>query len=560
MEAPKQTQAPQDTGSGAWWSKFGTPQYGGTISVRTTYLRHEFGNNDWRGWGTRLQYEDLFVYDWTIDPAKWDFSMVFVPWEYRTGMLAEKWEQPDSQTFIIHLRQGVRFANVPPVSGRELTSTDVVKHYQRMLGTGGGYTAPLPMMTSQIGAMKGASVTAVDKYTVNIKLVNPAALGIQALIKETALNQIEAPETVSVDKPLPEWKQCIGTGAFVLTDFTSESSATFTKNPDYWRFDARYPKNKLPYVDSVKLLSIPDAATAMAALRTGKIDYLDGLFYDQAQTILKSNPELKDSRQWNAGPSIEPKQDVAPFKDIRVRKAMQMALNLPAIAKAFYPEVNPIPCGIINSSYTGFCYAYNDWPQSLKDEFAYNPTAAKKLLADAGYATGFDTSIQADATQGLDLLQAIVSYFKDVGIRAEIQTMDTGTLSDVINARKHVIRYDYGGRTGANTDPFGATGMRLGGAPNNENMNNDPEYTELYNKMNSTTNYNEAVKLAIQLDKFGIEQHYGIVTFPIFKHTIYQPYLMGYNGQYTGGASGRYPGPFYSQLWIDQAAKAALRK
>jgi peptide/nickel transport system substrate-binding protein len=103
---------------------------------------------------------------------------------------------------------------------------------------------------------------------------------------------------------------------------------------------------------------------------------------------------------------------------------------------------------------------YANWPQSLKDEYAYNPTKAKQLLTEAGYPNGFDTTVQADGSQGMDLLQAITGYFKAVGINAVIQPMDTGTLSDIIAAGKHTIRFDYGGRTGTNTTPWQALGQR----------------------------------------------------------------------------------------------------
>jgi peptide/nickel transport system substrate-binding protein len=562
--APGTTQAAPTTSATAtkWWTKFGTPQYGNSITVRTTYLRNEFGNNNWLGWGTRLQFENLFVYDWTVDPSVWDFSVVFVPWTYDTGLLVKSWETPDAQTWVLHLQQGVHFANMPPVNGREFTSADVVAHYNRLLGTGGGYTAGLPMMATQAAALKGSTITAPDKYTVQIKFATPAAINVYTLANETGVNQMEAPETVTPTAPLPaDPKQSIGTGPWVLTDFTAESSATFSKNTNYWRYDPRYPKNLLPYADKVMLLSIPDLSTAMAAIRTGKIDYLDGLFPDQANQILKTNPELLNSKQVNAGPSIEPRNDLKPFSDIRVREAMQLSLDLPAIDKAFYAnEVPPYSCGPINNAYTGFMTPYANWPQSLKDEYTYNPTKAKQLLSDAGFPNGFDTTIQADASQGMDLLQALNGYFKAVGINATIQPMDTGTLSDVIAAGKHVIRFDYGGRTGANTTPWQALGQRLSGAVSNENRSSDPKFDAMYNTIIADPDYADAVKTCIAADQYALTQHWGIFTFPIYKHTVYQPYLKGYNGQYTGASGGRHPGAFYSMLWIDSALKAKTRQ
>ena len=59
---------------------------------------------------------------------------------------------------------------------------------------------------------------------------------------------------------------------------------------------------------------------------------------------------------------------------------------------------------------------YEEWPQDLKNEYAYNTTAVKKLLVDAGYPNGFKTNVVADVAANLDLLQIVKSYFSQVGI------------------------------------------------------------------------------------------------------------------------------------------------
>ena len=75
---------------------------------------------------------------------------------------------------------------------------------------------------------------------------------------------------------------------------------------------------------------------------------------------------------------------------------------------------------------TGWGYPYQDWPQSLKDEYAYNPTAAKKLLADAGYPT-IHTDIVVQAGADLDLLQAVQSYLAAIGVTVDITQMDSAS-------------------------------------------------------------------------------------------------------------------------------------
>ena len=85
----------------------------------------------------------------------------------------------------------------------------------------------------------------------------------------------------------------------MLTDWTEGSSITFDKNPNYWGFDEKYPENRLPYIDQLRALIMPEVATYMAALRTGKVDYIGvtGGSYmtstlDQVESLQRTNPEI----------------------------------------------------------------------------------------------------------------------------------------------------------------------------------------------------------------------------------------------------------------------------
>ena len=108
---------------------------------------------------------------------------------------------------------------------------------------------------------------------------------------------IENPETVQAytnasNPELTNWHNAIGTGPFMLTDFVDNSSATFVKNPNYWASDERYPQNKLPYIDTLKILIIPNTPTAEAAMRAGKIDLMDSISATDAINMKKTNPEI----------------------------------------------------------------------------------------------------------------------------------------------------------------------------------------------------------------------------------------------------------------------------
>ena len=88
----------------------------------------------------------------------------------------------------------------------------------------------------------------------------------------------------------------------------------------------------------------------------------------------------------------------------------------------------------------GWGFPYEKWPQDLKDEYAYNPAAAKKLLAEAGYPNGFKTNVVADTESDIGMLRIIKSYFAEVGIDMEIRIIEPAAWS--ILSRKIMARPD----------------------------------------------------------------------------------------------------------------------
>ena len=259
------------------------------------------------------------------------------------------------------------------------------------------------------------SVTAPDKYTVVFKFrtLNPENI-IETLHNAYQAQCLENSEAVKKWGDLSDWHHAIGTGPFILKDFVPGKSATLVKNPDYWGHDERYPQNKLPYIETIKFLIIPDDDEALEAMRAGKVDILDRVFFKQAQAMQKTNPEIPQIFiPRTPTVTLQPRNDKAPFTDIRVRMAMQMAIDLPTIAKSHYNgSVDPYPSTLTATKFMkGWGFPYEEWPQELKDEYAYNPTAARKLLADAGYPNGFKTNVVADTDGDMDLLKIVRSYF-----------------------------------------------------------------------------------------------------------------------------------------------------
>jgi len=509
--------------------------------------------------------ERLFGNIWTLDPSIFDYTLQFRPPDFIGGVLATSWEFSDSSTLVVHLRQGVKWQNIAPSNGREFVASDVTFNFNRLFGLGDGFTKPAPFWTGDAVWSKLTSVTATEKYTVVFKwsVANPELI-LENMEQATTSSQcIQDPDVVKMYGDTNDWHHAIGTGPFILTDFVSGGSATLIANPNYWGYDERYPQNKLPYIDTLKILVIPDAATALSAMRTGKIDGMEGVSIIDANSMAKSNPSIVQiTYPKGTCLTLDIRNDVKPFSDIRVRQAMQMAINLPAIASGYYLGTCPSNPSTLTSNYmTGYGFPYSQWPQDLKDQYAFNPTAAKKLLADAGYPAGFNTDIVVAAGADLDLIQIAKSNLADIGVNMDIRPMDSvsWTAFVLIGHKQDGLAAQNSGKLGYTYQPTLQGSTYLSGQSANYTMVSDPVYDALNAKAVASTSLDDFRQVLKDMNEQVARQHYVISLLQPNLFSLHQPWLKGYTGQiyaFSGNSAGLsmlgYDTP---RFWIDQNLK-----
>ena len=553
------------TATGNWWDSLGTPQYGGTLTISLTKNIDLFDSG---GMGGQQQvinlWEDALVGDdWKVDPKEFSYQFAFRPANYQVGNVATDWEFTGMTQITMHLNQNVYFFNVPPVNGRQFTAYDVVFFNNRNLGLGDGYTKPSTTNTAMY-ALK--SVVAPDKFTV--------VFNWEGVSQETICENMfgpsggcqEAKEVIqaytSPSNPMiTDWRKVVGAGAFMLSDFVADSSLTAVKNPNYWKHDERHPENQLPYINGVHILIIPTTATALAAVRTGKIDAIEGLTLAQSLQLKQSNPEIKQiAVPVGTSPTVDTRIDVKPFDDIRVRQAMQMAINLPLIASSYYQgSASPYPSTMTSMYLTGWTYPYSAWSDSLKATYDYNPTKAKQFLTAAGYPNGFKTSIVAGATGDLDLLQIVQSQLAEVGITMTTTTYDAASLNTLLRSFKQEA-LAFGGKLGFTFPPL--MGFRHWQSITNLDWVrvNDPAWDGLYAQALAATSLAETQRLVVAGNKYEAEQQWEISLPTPSTFSVYQPWLKGYNSQSFAISSGTGVlciGFYCSRFWIDQDIKKA---
>lgn len=545
--------------TGNWWDSLGKPQYGGTITVLQTANITQWDPYATGGINVLLMYlQQMDSDNWTISPSSFAFQFNFRPPEDLVGSLATGWSMPDVNDFVVTIRQNVYWQNLAPANGRLFTSADVVYDMDRMYGLGDGFTVPSPYATSDVTSRAAMnSVTLTAPWTVNFHWTNGNVENIfeTQLDEGTASQDYVAQEAVTLWGNLNDWHHAIGTGPFILTDFVDGSSASFVRNPAYWGTDERYPANKLPYVDNVHILIIPDQMTILAAMRTGKIDFSEGYSMQDSISMKATNPEIVQVAIPQAAECMTLCNSQAPFTSLQVREACQLAQNLPLIAQTYYSGmVSPIPQTLTLSTMGGgWGDPYPNWPADLQAQYAYNPTLAKQLLAQAGFPNGFTTTCVANDTSDLNLMQIIINNLSAIGITVNVTFMDNASWNTycISNKKATAMTFCDGMPYGNTYSPIMQLQLFRTGYSGDYSMVSDPTFDAFYPAAIAITDAATIKQIVAQANLYVAEHHFAVSIVSPNIYAFVQPWLKGYNGQNGSANSGFY----LSRFWVDQLAK-----
>ena len=533
------------------------PQYGGSIAEG--WPRDAPHTDTWWGGGSReivtLVLDKLGVPNWGTDRDEFDFMSFFTPESIVIGDLAESYEiSPDGLTLTFHIRKGVHWQDKPPVNGRELVAEDIAFHFQRFMGQGDFADAePSPHATS-ISNLPIESIEAPDRYTVVFKLSKPDFSAFNNVYYDSNDGGfIYPPEIIKQFGDAQDWRNLVGSGPYMLTDWVKDSAITYTKNPNYWRFDEKFPENRLPYLDEVKILVIPDASARMAALRTGKTARLWLASRDEGRAIQRTNPEILSSISLELPWTFAMDVRKPPFDDIRVRRAMQLALDLETINDTLFDGLgDTTPYGVVGPGVPGYFIPFEEWPQELKDNHGYDPERAKQLLAEAGYPNGFETKMDFSTANtywsNLDYTQLAVDYWAQIGVDVEIDTMEMAVL------RAHFGDHTYEGMTygmrGANWPPLGAIRtMAHSDSPVNASGVQDPVYDAKVEAAENAGSPEEMRELVKKADMYFAEQQWVTWGPTRPNYIFWQPWMVGYNGELSIGGGQHLL--YLSRVWLD---------
>jgi ABC-type transport system substrate-binding protein len=211
------------------------------------------------------------------------------------------------------------------------------------------------------------------------------------------------------------------------------------------------------------------------------------------------------------GSSIELRCDLLPFRDIRVRKALQMAIDRKKMAEVLDNGwAVGKPAGLISPKYIGFYKSYDQWPKDLRDEYTYNPAEARRLLTEAGYPNGFRTNIMLAIDSSIETVQEIKRFLTEIGVEMEIRVCEKAFWVMLAQNDKVDQMIGLTLATAIDKDPYDALSRRSSKDKQNYTNNTDEKYEELMNQIKDATTSDELKKLCIEADLHALRQHWAI--------------------------------------------------
>jgi peptide/nickel transport system substrate-binding protein len=516
----------------------------------------------------KLTNEELLTGDWSKGPAGTGQCLFISSGankiEFKAPSLAERWESPEVGHLVFHIRHGVHFALNPNneasrlANGRELNAEDIVWNLNRLIATPTNYIrAGYPDMCRTV------SIVSPDKWTVDIKC--PGEYFADALTMLPDWSSIFPPEVIQKYGNVRDWRNSVGSGPFMLTDYVAGSSVTFQKNSTYWGIDpiGAGKGNTLPYLDGVKMLIIPDSSTTQAAFRTGKISDLPGLVADDYKSFVKAMPELKSQRSPSmASSNIYMRTDKAslPFHDKKVRQALLMATDLSSLKNQLYGGEAEI-LGWPIYKYQDYISAYTpleECPAAVQEMYRYSPEKAKQLLAEAGYPNGFKTSILTSNTASyIDLLSAVAAMWAKVGVTLNIDAREPVVFNNLLQQRAHaecVLTISGGIGSYFKLNNMDGTGQY------NASFVDDPYLRQVKSQIYDAFNRLDWVKVdqlyRAMVKDYVLEQVWVIGTTLPYVYDVWWPWLKNYHGEQNLGYANTFKWCQYA--WLDQDMKEKM--
>ena len=534
-----------------------TPQYGGTLNVGTVYVTLSALSWDPVDWTWKSNHdfgmvrEQLFAGDLDKSVRKGGWypfvAEAYLPPDVLRGELAERWEWEDERTLAMHLRRDAMFTGKPGVMERRaVTAHDVVYTFGLV------NDSPKKAQTDYWDYLD--AVEARDDRTVVFRF-NEYNAEWPYRFGYGYHSSIVPREMAGVDRK--SWRTVVGTGPFLLTQYLHGNSHVYERNPDYWDRERLGGKGwRIPFVDAVKYRIIKDEATFLTAIRTAKIDVLEAIRWIAVDHLKETTPELRWSR-WlsTSGNFVALRMDQPPFDDVRVRRALNMAVNQREIAELFYGGHAEVMAYPQHPGFGPYFQPLEDMPPSVRELFGYDPRKARRLLREAGVPEGFSFRVQVCtcSPSNMDLIPLLDDYLAQVGVRMEIEPLEYASFLSLMTTLNHGPGYFM---NNGHTNPTTSIRKFITGHKWNPALYSKPEFDAAIDVLMRTRDEAERIRMTRELTIKLLDEAPSIWLPTVYNYTAWWPWVKNYGGELRAGAVR--PGPIYARIWIDGEMKRAM--
>jgi len=368
-------------------------------------------------------------------------ALVPDPWTNEiTANIIAKWEIPDNTHFVLHVKPGVKLHNKPPWNGRDFNAEDLAFNIDRIAGNTAeaeGLQKAAFQRAQTLGGM--SKVEVVDKSTVKVTMAQPSSAWLKGFLE---WRNLLMPKGV-VENGFKDPMTFAGFSAFSLTEFVPNVREVFTKFPNYHRTGE-------PHFDRVVHTVVPDRAAGMAGFISKQFSTFGDPTPQDVQTIKAARPDAliyeTPTNHWNY---LWPSSKFGPFMDVRVRKALQLGLDVAELGDGYYGS---------GWGYTGIiCAAFPDgWTQEkVKGLPGVNPATkakdreeAQKLLTAAAFPNGkgivFELLTEGSSVRhenGVRMQAQLSQTFKEIKVTMK-PVSDRAQFANLQNTRNfHAMSY-----------------------------------------------------------------------------------------------------------------------
>lgn len=413
--------------------------------------------------------------------------------------LAESWEIVDDTTYVFHIRKGVKFHN-----GEELTANDVKFSFDQQNGN--------PHAESVTGTVDFENCKVIDEYTFEMKMKSPFGAILQNLAHPVASIVNEKAYTEAGDT---YGENPVGTGPYKFVEWKADDYVSLTRFDEYWDETAK--------IKDVLIRIIPESSTRSIEVESGGIDIAVQVAPSEVTRLESNDKVVVDFQETFATNFIGLTNTHKPFDEVKVRQAVNYAINKEAILSVVYQGIGKVGSAPVSPTVWGY--------NPNLDPYAYNPDKARELLKEAGLENGFSTTITTDEDQvRRDVAEMIQAQLGEIGINVEIIPLERGAYIEKVIAGQ-LDMFVLGWKTFGDPDYalYASFHTTMQGAGGNMSFYSNPKVDALLEEGRSSVDDESRLKAYAEVQEIVWEESPCIFIQHDTEVTAYSAQLQGFN-------------------------------